>query len=66
MAKMMLGETDMINHGLMDAVIKLHDVARLVEKTLGQCPLSKSIRQQADRVNELAKVEYGSKNQTVA
>jgi hypothetical protein len=44
----------MINYSLMDAVIKLHDAARLVEKTIGQCPLSTSIRQEADRVSNLA------------
>ena len=54
MASQMQGEINMINHSLMDAVIKLHDAARLVEKTIGQCPLSTSIRQEADRVSNLA------------
>ena len=48
------GEINMINYSLMDAVIKLHDAARLVEQTIGQCPLSTSIRQEADRVSNLA------------
>ena len=48
------GEINMINYSLMDAVIKLHDAARLVEKTIGQCPLSTSIRQEANRVSNLA------------
>jgi hypothetical protein len=49
----MLVEIDMIDYKLTEAVIKLHDAARLIEKTLGHCPLSKSIRQQADRISAL-------------
>ena len=53
MVNQMRGEINMINYSLMDAVIKLHDAARLVEQTIGQCPLSISIRQEADRVSNL-------------
>ena len=45
----------MVNYDLMDAVIKLHDAARIIESALGECPLSKSIRQEADRVINLAR-----------
>jgi len=45
----------MVNYNLMDAVIKLHDAARLIESSLGECPLSKSIRQEADRVSNIAR-----------
>jgi hypothetical protein len=38
-----------------DEIIKLHDIARLVEQKLGVGELSKSIRQCADRLNEVAK-----------
>ena len=38
------------------AVIRLHDIARLVEETLGQGELSKDIRECADRLSECNRV----------
>jgi len=38
---------------LLDAVIQLHDIARLVEQTLGSGLLSEDIRKTADRLNML-------------
>jgi hypothetical protein len=38
---------------LEDAVIKLHDLARIVERELGTGKLSKDIRDSADRLNEV-------------
>lgn len=40
---------------LRDAVIKLHDVARTVEKQIGTGQLSDDIRKCADRLNSLIK-----------
>jgi hypothetical protein len=40
---------------LTDAVIKLHDVARLVERQIGTGQLSDDIRKCADRLNTLIK-----------
>jgi hypothetical protein len=40
---------------LTDAVIKLHDVARTIEKQIGTGQLSDDIRQCADRLNDLIK-----------
>ena len=44
---------------IMQVVDQLHSAARTLESTLGQSELTHSIRQHADRVNELAKVEHG-------
>ena len=41
----------MRNLELVDAVIKLHDIARLVETELGQGNLSEDIRGVADRLH---------------
>ena len=38
-----------------DMIIKLHDVARSVEKELGKGKLSKDIRECADKLNALVK-----------
>ena len=37
------------------AVIRLHDIARLIEETIGAGELSKDIRNCADRLSELSK-----------
>jgi hypothetical protein len=37
------------------AVIKLHDLARVVEREIGVGTLSEDIRKSADRLNELLK-----------
>jgi hypothetical protein len=42
---------------LNDAVIQLHDIARLVEEEIGQGKLSSDIRNCADRLAELLKVD---------
>ena len=42
-----------------DIVIKLHDAARAVEKEVGKGQLSETIRESADKLNELLK---GRKN----
>jgi hypothetical protein len=38
---------------LLDAVVQLHDIARLVEQTIGTGLLSEDIRSAADRLNVL-------------
>ena len=38
-----------------EAVIQLHDIARLIEKQIGQGALSEDIRQCADRLTILTK-----------
>jgi hypothetical protein len=40
---------------LKDEIIKLHDIARKVEKELGVGQLSEDIRKAADRLNTLLK-----------
>jgi len=42
----------MRNLKLVDAVIQLHDIARLVEAEVGECELSQSIRYDADRLHQ--------------
>ena len=42
---------------LEDAVIALHDIARVVERELGTGKLSKDIRRCADRLNDTIKAE---------
>jgi hypothetical protein len=44
-----------------DLVIKLHDVARSVEKELGKGKLSKDIRECADKLNVLVKSKRKAK-----
>jgi hypothetical protein len=53
-----LEDTKMLD--LTDAVIKLHDVARLVEHQIGTGQLSEDIRKCADRLNTL--IKEGVKN----
>jgi hypothetical protein len=56
MARMMLEGIKMINYKydiLEDAVIKLHDLARIVEHELGAGELSQDIRDSADRLSEV-------------
>ena len=38
------------------AIIRLHDIARLIEEKVGVGELSQDIRKCADRLNELSKV----------
>ena len=38
-----------------DEIIKLHDIARKIEKEIGVGQLSQDIRDAADRLNELLK-----------
>jgi hypothetical protein len=42
----------MRNLKLVDAVIQLHDIARLVEKEIGVCSLSDNIRSSADHLHQ--------------
>jgi hypothetical protein len=44
----------MRNLDLVDAVMKLHDIARLVEAEVGQGNLSEDIRNVADRLHALS------------
>jgi hypothetical protein len=44
-----------MNEQLAQAVINLHDIARLVEQQLGKGALSEDIRKCADRLHELNK-----------
>jgi hypothetical protein len=54
MEKMMLEET---KFNLLDSVIKLHDIARLIEQEIGQGNLSDDVRNCANRLNILLKEE---------
>jgi hypothetical protein len=38
-----------------EAVIKLHDLARIIEQEIGKGQLSEDVRKSADRLNELLK-----------
>ena len=44
----------MRNLDLVDAVVKLHDIARLVETEIGSGMLSEDIRDVADRIHALS------------
>jgi len=52
MVRTMLDET---NTKLQDAIITLHDIARLIEQEVGRGNLSDDIRNCANRVNVLIK-----------
>jgi hypothetical protein len=54
----------MRNLKLIDAVIQLHDIARLVEQEIGSGQLSDDIRNCADRLHELSLTD--SKNSIIA
>lgn len=45
------------------AVIDLHNIARLVEKEIGRGLLSDDIRDCADRLHQLARYDYTKSNQ---
>jgi hypothetical protein len=47
-----------MDNSLNDAIIQLHDIARLVEKQIGQGQLSEDIRQCANRLTQLTKEVY--------
>ena len=40
---------------LTDAVMQLHDIARLIEREIGTGTLSEAVRKSADELNELLK-----------
>jgi hypothetical protein len=42
---------------LVDAVIKLHDVARLIEEAIGHGQLSDDVRKCADRLHDLSLID---------
>lgn len=46
---------------LHDAVIKLHDIARIIEQEIGQGKLSADLRDCADRLAVLIKVDVEEK-----
>jgi hypothetical protein len=46
-----------MNEKFLDAVIELHNIARLVEQEIGAGQLSQDIRNAADRLNILLRVE---------
>jgi hypothetical protein len=54
--------TEQENDELRDAVIKLHDVARLLEKTVGRGQLSDDIRDCANRLHTLVQYNYIKKD----
>jgi len=41
-----------------DAVMKMHAIAQLVEKEIGEGKLSQDIREVADRLNEVLRIEF--------
>jgi hypothetical protein len=47
----------MRNLDLVDAVITLHDVARLIESAIGRGQLSDDVRKCADRLHDLSLVD---------
>lgn len=47
----------MIDGNLSEAVISLHDIARLIEQRLGKSNLTEDVRQCADRLHELLKAQ---------
>jgi hypothetical protein len=51
----------MTTENLVDASIKLHDIARLVEYEIGMGVLSDDIRKCADRLNALLKINQVEK-----
>ena len=60
MARMTHGEIKMVyehhNYTKEDIVIQLHDVARAVEKEIGEGKISKELRRTADKISDLIKV----------
>jgi hypothetical protein len=42
---------------VLEAIIKLHEAARVVEQDIGPGSLSKDIRKCADRLNDMMKLE---------
>ena len=46
-----------------EAVIELHNVARLVEKEIGKGLLAQDIRNCADRLHQLVKYDYTKKEE---
>ncbi len=51
-----------MNDQLSDAVVQLHDIARLVEQEIGSGLLSEDIRNAADRLHALTKIEVEANN----
>jgi hypothetical protein len=49
----MLGETNMANYDLEDAVMMLHNVARTIEREIGFGTLAQNIRESANRLTTL-------------
>ena len=49
-----------MNEQLAQAVIDLHDIARLVEQQLGKGALSEDLRKCADRLHALIKIHVGA------
>lgn len=54
----------MRNLDLVDAVVALHDIARLVAEEIGQGQLHDDIRNCADRLHQLSLID--SRNSTIA
>lgn len=46
-----------MNEKFLDAVIELHNIARLIEHEIGSGQLSEDIRNAADRLHMLTKIE---------
>jgi hypothetical protein len=51
-----------MNEKFRDAVVQLHDIARLVEQEIGSGLLSEDIRNAADRLHALTKIEVEANN----
>ncbi len=49
-----------MNEKFLDAVIELHNIARLIEQEIGSGLLSEDIRSAADRLHMLTKMEVNS------
>ncbi len=46
------------NYELVDAIIELHNIARLVERKIGQSTISENIRDCAERLNNIVEDKY--------
>jgi hypothetical protein len=51
-----------MNEKFLDAATELHNIARLVEQEIGTGQLSQDIRNAADRLHMLTKIEVEVKN----
>ena len=49
---------DIPGNNLSDAVVNLHQIARVIEKKYGVCIISGTLRKSADELSDLIKLEF--------